>query len=181
MTMDDTWALYRGTDPQTGAARGIEDFVVKGFVNYSYTASLAIGYGGAPAVKHLRFEDVNFVANHNKFAVWIQLTPAYFTGRGYSSGAKFSRNAPLDDFRFVNCTFENDGGQIYIDGGVLPLTDFVFENCTFYKTTKPSLLMGQHVGPVLFKNVQINGAVIRNAEQLMRAGVDLSVPVKFER
>ena len=181
MTMDDTWALYRGTDPQTGAARGIEDFVVKGFVNYSYTASLAIGYGGAPSVKHLRFEDVNFVANHNKFAVWIQLTPAYFTGRGYSSGAKFSRNAPLDDFRFVNCAFENDGGQIYIDGGELPLTDFVFENCTFYKPTKPSLLMGQHVSPVLFKNVRMNGAVIRNSGQLARAGVDLSVPVKFER
>ena len=120
---------------------------MKGFVNYTYTASLAIGYGGAPAVKHLRFEDVNFVANHNKFAIWIQLTPAYFTGRGYSSGAKFSQNAPLDDFRFVNCTFENDGGHVYIDGGENPLTNFAFENCTFYKTTKPSLMMGQHVAP----------------------------------
>ena len=40
--------------------------------------------------------------------------------------------------------------------------------------------MGQHVGLVLFKNVKINGAVIQNAEQLERAGVDLSVPVKFE-
>jgi hypothetical protein len=57
---------------------------------------------------------------------------------------------------------------------------FVFENCIFYKTTKPSLLMGQHVGLVLFKNVKINGAVIQNAEQLERAGVDLSAPVKFE-
>ena len=33
-------------------------------------------------------EDVHFVATHNKFALWIQLTPAYFTGRGYSSGAR---------------------------------------------------------------------------------------------
>jgi hypothetical protein len=181
MSMDDTWAFYRGIDPKTGEPRGIEDFVVKGFVNYTYTAGLAIGYGGAPAVKHLRFEDVNFIANHNKFAIWIQLTPAYFTGRGYSSGAKFSRNAPMDDFRFVNCTFENDGGQVYIDGGENPLTNFVFENCTFYKTTKPSLMMGTNVAPVRFKNVEINGAVMRNAKQLERAGFDLSVPVKFER
>jgi polygalacturonase len=181
MSMDDTWAFYRGTDPKTGEARGIEDFVVKGFVNYTYTAGLAIGYGGAPAVKHLRFEDVNFIANHNKFAIWIQLSPAYFRGRGYSSGAKFSRNAPMDDFRFVNCTFENDGGQVYIDGGENPLTNFVFENCTFYKTTKPSLMMGTNVAPVRFKNVEINGAVMRNAKQLERAGFDLSVPVKFER
>ncbi len=180
MSMDDTFALYGGRDARSGAARGIEDLVVKGFVNYSYTCSLAIGYGGAPPVKHLRFEDVNFIANHNKFAIWIQLSPAYFTGRGYSSGAKFSRNAVLDDFRFINCTFENDGGQIYIDGGEMPLTNFVFENCTFYKPTKPSLIMGQHVAPVLFKNVKIDGAVIQNAEQLKRAGFDLSVPVKFE-
>jgi hypothetical protein len=181
MSMDDTWAFYRGTDPKTGEARGIEDFVVKGFVNYTYTAGLAIGYGGAPAVKHLRFEDVNFIANHNKFAIWIQLSPAYFKGRGYSSGAKFSRNAPMDDFRFVNCTFENDGGQVYIDGGENPLTNFAFENCAFYKTTKPSLMMGTNVAPVLFKNVKINGAKIRDAEQLEQAGFDLSVPVKFER
>ena len=108
------------------------------------------------------------------------MSPAYFTGRGYSAGARPSRNAPLDDFRFIDCTFENDGGHVYIDGGENPLTNFVFENCTFYKTTKPSLLMGQHVAPVLFKNVKINGAVIKDAEQLKRAGFDLSVPVKFE-
>ncbi len=180
MTMDDTFALYRGRDARTGADKGIEDLVVKGFVNYSFTSSLAIGYGGAPAVKHLRFENVHFVANQNKFAIWIQLTPAYFTGRGYSPGARFSRNAPLDDFRFVNCTFENDGGHIYIDGGDLPLTNFAFENCVFHKTTKPSLLMGQQVAPVLFKNLKIDGAAIRSAEQLRRAGFDLSVPVKFE-
>jgi hypothetical protein len=180
MSMDDTWALYRGRDPHTGADRGIEDMVVKGFVNYTYTAGLAIGYGGAPPVKHLRFEDVHFVSNHNKFAIWIQLTPAYFTGRGYSSGAKFSRGAPLDDFRFVNCTFENDGGHIYIDGGDMPLTNFVFENCIFYHTTKPSLIMGKQTGPVVFRNVRIDGTVIRNSEQLVRSGFDLSVPVSVE-
>jgi len=180
MTMDDTFALYGGRDARTGAAKGIEDLVVKGFVNYTYTSALAIGYGSAPAVKHLRFEDVHFVTTHNKFAIWIQLTPAYFTGRGYSSGSRPSQNAPLDDFRFVKCTFENDGGHIYIDGGENALTSFVFENCVFYKATKPALLMGQHVGPVLFKNVRINGAVVRNPEQLKQAGFDLSVPVKFE-
>jgi hypothetical protein len=180
MTMDDTWAFYGGGGG-TNAASGVEDFVVKGFVNYSYTASLAIGYGGAPPIKHLRLEDAHFVANHNKFAIWIQLTPAYFTGRGYSSGAKFSRNARLDDFRFVNCTFENDGGQIYIDGGDMPLTSFAFENCTFYKAGKPGLIMGRQVAPILFKNVTMNGAVLRNAAQLEQTGFDLSVPVNFER
>ncbi|MGD0572351.1 MAG: glycosyl hydrolase family 28-related protein [Sedimentisphaerales bacterium] len=180
MTMDDTWAFYGGRGTWTNPPQGIEDFVVKGFVNYSYTSSLVLGYGGAPPVKHLRLEDAQFIANHNKFAIWIQLTPAYFTGRGYSSGARFSPNAALDDFRFINCSFENDGGHIYIDGGDLPLTNFVFENCVFYKTTKPSLMMGKNVAPVVFKNVKIDGAVILNAEQLKRAGFDLSVPVKFE-
>jgi Pectate lyase superfamily protein len=180
MTMDDTWAFYGGRGTGTNPPQGIEDFVVKGFVNYSYTASLVLGYGGAPPVKHLRLEDAHFIANHNKFAIWIQLTPAYFTGRSYSPGARFSPNAALDDFRFVNCSFENDGGHIYIDGGDLPLTNFVFENCVFYKTTKPNLMMGKNVAPVVFKNVKIDGAVIRNAEQLKRAGFDISVPVKFE-
>ncbi len=174
MTMDDTWALYGG------GGRGIEDVVVKGFVNYGYTCSLAIGYGAAPAVKHLRLEDAHFVASHNKFAIWIQLTPAYFTGRGYSAGSRPSRSAALDDFRFIDCSFENDGGAVYIDGGNLPLTNFAFENCVFYKPSKPGLIMGQHVAPVLFKNVRINGAVIENAEQLERTGFDLSVPAKFE-
>ena len=179
MTMDDTFAMYGGRPDARGVVKGIEDLVVKGFVNYTYTSALAIGYGGAPPIKHLRFEDVNFISTHNKFAIWIQLTPAYFTGRGYSAGSK-SSHAILDDFRFVNCTFENDGGHIYIDGGEMPLTNFVFENCTFYKPSKPSLLMGKGVGPVLFKNLKMDGAAIRNAEQFKRAGVDLSVPVRFE-
>ena len=180
MTMDDTWAFYGG-GRTTGAASGVEDIVVKGFVNYTYTAGIAIGYGGAPPIKGLRFEDVHFVANHNKFAVWIQLTPVYFTGRGYSSGARFSRNAVLDDFRFVNCTFENDGGHIYIDGGEQALTNFVFENCTFYaKPTRPSMLMGQNVAPVVFKNTKFNDTVIKNADELKRMNFDLLVPVKFE-
>jgi hypothetical protein len=41
-------------------------------------------------------------------------------------------------------------------------------------------MMGTNVAPVLFKNVTINGAKIRDAKQLERAGFDLSVPVKFE-
>jgi len=42
-----------------------------------------------------------------------------------------------------------------IDGGESPLTNFVFENCTFYHPTRPSLLAGKNVGPILFKNVTI--------------------------
>ena len=168
MTMDDTWAIY---------GKQVEDVVVKGFVVYGYTCSLACGYGVCPAVKHLRLEDVNFVANHNKFAIWIQLTSAYFTGRGYPTKPS---PYPLDDFRFVNCTFESDGGQIYIDGGNNPVTNFAFENCTFYKAGKPGLIMGTQVAPILFKNVKMNGEALKSADQLKAAGFDLSVPVKFE-
>jgi hypothetical protein len=177
MVMDDSLALYGGGGD---AATGLEDIVVKGFVDYTYTCALAVGYGGAPPLKHMRFEDVHFVSNHNKFPVWIQLTPAYFTGRTYPEGAKFTKPIVIDDLRFVNCSFEGDGGYMYIDGGGSPLTNIVFENCTFSGATRPSLLMGKNVGPVLFKNVKINGQVIRNADQLTKAGFDLSVPVKFE-
>ena len=174
MTMDDTWALYHGSKP-------IEDFVVKGFVNYSYTCSLAIGYGVASGVKHLRLEDCHFISNHNKFAIWIQLSGAYFLGRGYAPGSRPSKDCPSDDFHFLNCSFENDGGQVYIDGGDFPLTNFVFENCTFYKPYKPSLIMGKQVAPIVFKNVKVNGTtLVQSAEQLKQAGFDLMAPVKCE-
>jgi hypothetical protein len=42
------------------------------------------------------------------------------------------------------------------------------------------VLRGNKVGPILFKNLKINGVVVRNAEQLTKAGFDISVPVKFE-
>ena len=174
MTMDDTWALYHGSKP-------IEDFVVKGFVAYSYTCSLAVGYGVASGVKHLRLEDCHFISNHNKFAIWVQLSGAYFSGRGYAPGSRPSNDCPSDDFHFLNCSFENDGGQVYIDGGDFPLTNFVFENCTFYKPNKPGLMMGKQVAPVVFKNVRVNGTtLVRSAEDLKQAGFDLMVPVKCE-
>jgi Glycosyl hydrolases family 28 len=176
MTMDDTFAFYHGH----GTA-GLEDIAVKGFVNYTYTSGLTIGYGGAPPIHHLRFEDVHFVTNQNKFAIWIQLSPAYFTGKGYTSGARSSGKVPLDDFKFINSTFENDGGHIYIDGGDAPLTNFVFENCTFYKATRPGMLMGKNVAPIVFKNVRMNGKVLRNVDQLKREGFEVFVPVKFEK
>jgi len=174
MTMDDTFAIYGGQRST------VEDVVVKGFVDYSYTSALAIGYGGSPNIRHLRFEDVHFVSNQNKFAVWIQLTPAYFTGKGYTSGQKSSEGIALDDFKFINTTFENDGGHIYIDGGKAPLTNFVFDSCTFGRPTRPGLIMGTNVAPILFKNVRMNGELIRTAAQLKRTGFELLAPVKFE-
>ena len=174
MTMDDTFAFYGG--PRST----VEDVVVKGFVNYTYTSALAIGYGGAPNIQHLRFEDVHFVTNQNKFAVWIQLTPAYFIGKGYTSGLKSSEGITLNDFRFIDTTFENDGGHIYIDGGKDPLTNFVFENCTFGRPTRPGMIMGSNVAPVVFKNVRMNGESLRSADQLKRTGFEILVPVKVE-
>ena len=172
MTMDDTFAFYGG------AGAGLEDVVVKGYVNYGYTSSVVLGYGSIPAVRHVRFEDVNFVSTQNKFAVWIQFTPAYFTGRGYPT--KASSKQALDDFRFINCTWEHDGGQIYIDGGDSALTNFVFENCTFYTPSRPAKIMGKNVGPIVFKNVKLNGTVVKSVDQLTKAGWDISVPMKFQ-
>jgi hypothetical protein len=40
--------------------------------------------------------------------------------------------------------------------------------------------MGDGVGLIVFKNVRMNGAVLRNGEQLKRAGYEVYVPVKFE-
>ena len=171
MAMDDTWAL---------GGSGLEDIVVKGFVNYTYDTGVCTGYGGGASVKHMRFEDVHFVANTVDYAIWFQLAPRYWTGRGYPEGRGTAKPTPSDDVRFVNCTFEMDGGHIWIDAGDSALTNFVFENCTFYHPTRPSLLAGKNVGPVLFKNVKIGGTVVRNIDQLRRAGFLVSVPVKFE-
>ena len=174
MTMDDTFAFYGGKRST------VEDVVVKGFVNYTYTSALAIGYGGAPNIEHVRFEDVHFISNQNKFAVWIQLTPAYFVGKGYTAGQRPSEGIALDDFKFINTTFENDGGHIYIDGGSDPLTHFVFENCSFGNARRPGELMGTKIAPILFKNVRMKGEVIENEDQLKRAGYEVYVPVEFK-
>jgi hypothetical protein len=86
----------------------------------------------------------------------------------------------LDDFYFKNCTWEHDGGQIYIDGGDSPLTNFVFDNCTFYHPSRPPKLTGANVGAIVFKNVKVEGSLVRNVDQLKRLGWDISVPMKFE-
>lgn len=172
MTMDDAFAFYGGA----GAA--LENVTVKGFVDYGYTSGLVLGYGGIPAAKHVHFEDVHFVSTQNKFAVWIQFTPAYFTGRGYPT--KASSKQALDDFHFLNCTWEHDGGQIYIDGGDSPLTNFVFENCIFYTPSRPAKITGKNMGVITFKNVKINNTVVKSVDQLTKAGWDISVPMKFQ-
>ena len=174
MTMDDTFAFYGGKSST------VEDVTVRNFVNYTYTASIAIGYGGAPNIRHLLFDNVQFVTNQNKYAVWIQLSPAYFTGKGYTSGQKPSDGIVLDDFKFVNTSFENDGGHIYIDGGSDPVTNFVFQNCTFGHPTRPAQIMGTKVAPILFKNVKINGVVVSSNQQLKRDGYEFSAPVTFK-
>ena len=92
-----------------------------------------------------------------------------------------SGSVPLDDFKIVNSTFENDGGHIYIDGGDASLTNFLFDNCTFYKATRPGMLMGKNVAPIVFKNAKMNGKVLRNVDQLKREGLEVLVPVKFEK
>jgi hypothetical protein len=80
----------------------------------------------------------------------------------------------------VNTTFENDGGHVYIDGGKAALTNLVFENCTFGSATRPGMLMGSNVAPIVFRNDTINGEAVRNAGDLKRNGYEIFVPVKFE-
>ena len=60
--------------------------MVKGFVNYTYDTGVGTGYGGGASVKHMRFEDVHFVSNTVDYAIWFQLAPRYWTGRGYPEG-----------------------------------------------------------------------------------------------
>ncbi len=68
-----------------------------------------------------------------------------------------------------------------VGGGDLPLTNFVFENCVFHPPPfKPGRITGQNAGPILFKHVSMNGAMVRNAEDLARACLDVPAPVKFE-
>ena len=40
--------------------------------------------------------------------------------------------------------------------------------------------MGSKVAPILFKNVKMNGTVLRKGDQLARGGYEVFVPVKFE-
>ena len=162
MTMDDTWALYRARIPdgRSPGHRGFRRERICQLLLYLLAGPRIWRRPGrqAPAPGGRAFRRQPQQVRHLDSA-----DARVFYGAGVFRGRQFSRNAPLDDFQFVNCTFENDGGQVYIDGGDYPLTNFVFENCTFYKTTKPSLIMGKNVAPVLFKNVKVNGAVIQNA------------------
>jgi hypothetical protein len=60
------------------------------------------------------------------------------------------------------------------------VTDFVFENCVLDRPHKPDKITGKDVGPILFKNVMMHGTLVRNAENLARAGSAIFVPAKFE-
>ncbi len=84
------------------------------------------------------------------FIIFDSVENAGLMGRGYSTGARPGRRTVWDDFRFVNCTFQNDGGHLCIHGGDLALTNFVFENCPFHRPFKPGKMAGHNVGPMLF-------------------------------
>ena len=177
MGMDDTWALY-GEQRRHRRPRGYRGEGI---------CELHLRYRRGHRVWRRRCPSSTCASRTctSSATRWItpsgfSLRPAYWTGRAYPEGRGIAKPFPSDDVRFVNCTFENDGGHIWIDAGESPLTNFVFENCTFYRATRPSLLTGKNVGPILFKNVKIGGTVIRNIDQLKRAGFDVSVPVKFE-
>ena len=60
------------------------------------------------------------------------------------------------------------------------MTNFVFDNCTFYTPSRPAKISGTAMGPIVFKNVKVNGSLVRSVDQLKRLGWDISVPMKFE-
>lgn len=182
LTMDDFWAV-KGMNNIMGP---VEDIVVKGFVGYGYDSGLAIGYGPRECamdyIKHLRLEDVHFITNMCDYAIWIDYTPDFFSVQPEEMKKRYAHNinVPLDDFRFVNCTFEEDGGAIYIAAGEAKLTNFVFENCTFYHPARSSLISGKNVSPVVFKNCVSAGKVISSVDELRAVGFQLEVPIEFE-
>jgi len=176
LTMDDFFAI-KGTWGTEGAP--IEDIVVKGFVGYGFDSGLAIGYEKRECrfqyVRGVRLEDVHFVSNQVDYAIWIAFTRNPPTGY-----QRDEINKPLEDFKFVHCTFE-EGGAIYISGGESPLKDFLFENCVIYDQIRPSVLNGKFFSPV-FKNLRVRGQLIGSAEEFNKAAtIDIGVPVKFER
>jgi len=176
LVTDDMFAI-KGT--RRADFQPIEDIVVKGFVGYGYDDGLAIGYHGESRYKYVKdvlFEDVHFVSAWKSYAIWIAFIPNPRTG--YSENI----DRPLENFRLVNCTFE-EGGTVYIAGGAAPLTSFSFEGCRIYNHgdwTRPCTISGTGFGPVLFKNLQIQGVAIGSAEDLRKAGMDITVPTKFE-
>jgi len=173
MTMANAFAFYGG------AGAGLEDVVVKNFVDYGYTSALVLGYGSIPAARHVRFEDVHFVSTQKQ----VRRVDSIHSGVLYRPGV--SPPKPAANKRWTISTLSTvrgnmNGGQIYIDGGDSPLTNFVFENCSFATPSRPAKITGSNVGPILFKNVKVNGTLVTSIDQLRRAGWDISVPMKFE-
>lgn len=181
MAMDDMFAL-KGTP---GANNGeIEDIVVRDFVAYGGDSGLALGYdlieGSYASVKGVLLQDVHFISNPNDWAIWIGYEP----GRG-PYGGDYAR--PLENFRFVNCTFE-DGGAICIAGGTAPFKNFSFENCTiynqskpgFYKYADPGYIHAAFAEPVRFINFTVKGKKITSVAEMRAAGIDIQSPVVFK-
>jgi len=105
-----------------GAGAGLKDVVVKGFVD---TATLLLwswvlaGIPGWPAtcasrMYHLRSTQISSPFGFNYSRVLY--------GRGLSHQSQ--QQASSGRFPLINCSWEHDGGQIYIDGGDSPLTHY---------------------------------------------------------
>ena len=58
-----------------------------------------------PGHQPSRLEDANFVTNHNKFAIWIQLTPP-ISPVGVIRSSRSQPKRCVERFRFDNCSFE---------------------------------------------------------------------------
>jgi len=68
-------------------------------VNYTYDTGVAPGYGGGASVKHMRSKMYTSVANTVDYAIWFQLSPRYWTGRGYPEGRGVANSYSSDDVK----------------------------------------------------------------------------------
>ncbi len=173
LTMDDFFTM-KGTPGATG--QPIEDIVVKGFVGYGYDSGLAIGYTNSESnykyIKDVVLEDVHNISNLIDHGVFLSFTP------GSATQYQDTIVKPLENFRFVNWTFE-EGGFIYISAGDASFKNFSFENCTVYGEMSPGKISGKNFEGLSFKNLRINGELIDSAEKLKKAGIDIMVPATF--
>ena len=134
MTMDDTFAFYGGRPDRArqGHRRPGGERLRELHLHFRPGHRVR----RRPGLKHLRFEDVHFVTTIISSPSGFNLRPRILRARGIPRAPSRAKQA-LGRFRFVNCTFENDGGHIYIDGGDLPLTNFVLRTALSTKRRNP--------------------------------------------
>ena len=169
MTMDDTFAFYGGKSST------VEDVVVKGFVNYTYTC--VAGHrlrrrartSGTCASRTCTSSPTR-TSSPCGFSSRPRTLPARDTPPAQkSSDGIVSRRLQvrqLPPSRTTAATSTSTAART-------PLTNFVFENCTFGHPTRPAQIMGaeRRAHPVQERQDERRGGAQRRAAQARRLRV----------